>query len=201
MKTGLFWKLHRAVQACFWLLWLLVAGFLYTQRALFVPAVDLAELWWNQPRDQRGELGQLSGRVTKVYDGDSFQLRDDKGLLYNYGLAGVTVPKPGAKASRLERAAAGEALTNLTRVLVGEKVDLVVTLANPQNRTGLGLAQVGGTNLNAWVLTEGWGRLNRDQIRALPLVEQFGLVSAERAARRRGAGVWAGAPEARRDGE
>lgn len=201
MKTGLFWKLHRTVKAGFGLLWLLLVYFIYTQRAMLVPAYDLAELWWNQPRDQRGELAQLSGRVTKVYDGDSFQLRDEKGLLYNYGLAGVTMPKPGAKASRLERAAAGEALTNLTRVVLGEKVDLTVTLANPQNRTGLGLAQVGGTNLNAWVLTEGWGRLNRDQIRALSIVEQFGLVSAERAARRRGAGVWANAPEARRDGE
>lgn len=195
MKTGLFWTLHRAVKVLFWCFWLAVAGFVYTQRAALQPAVDLAELWWNLPKDRSAELAQISGRVTRLFAGDSLQVRTDEGVLFNYGLAGASVPKPGPKATTLEYQAARLSQTNLSALVLGERVDIQVTLANPQNRTGLGLVRVGGTNVNEALLRSGWASLKREQIRALPLLAQYELVRAERLARHERLGLWSPTPE------
>jgi endonuclease YncB( thermonuclease family) len=197
MRTGLFWSLHRAVKVLFWCFWIAVAGFLYTQRAALKPAADLAELWWNLPSDRPAELALLSGRVTRLFAGDSLQLQDQHGWLFNYGLAGVSVPKAGPTATAADRLAAGASQTNLSRLVLGKRIDIQVTLANPQNRTGLGLVRVGETNVNEVLLRSGWASLKREQIRALPLRTQYGLVRAERLARQDRVGLWAPSP---RDG-
>jgi len=191
MKKGLFWALHRAVKALFWCFWIAAAGFLYTQRAALEPAVDLTELWWNRPSNRPSELGRIEGRVTRLFAADSLQLRDDNGWLFNYGLAGAAVPKVSMNATSNDRYAAGAGLTNVTRLVLNQHVAIDVTLANPQTRTGLGLVRVGGTNVNETLLRDGLARLNRDQIRVLPLLDQYALVRAERLARRERIGLWA----------
>lgn len=191
MKRGLFWSLHRGVQVLFWTGWAAVAVYLFSQRAALQPAIDYLELWWNQPAERPGELPRLSGLVTRIYAGDSFQLRDDQGGHYNYGLAGVAVPKAGPNSTPAERLVAGSSLTNLTKLIQGERVEIQVTLANPQTRTGVGLVRSRGMNLNESVLASGSATLKREQIRMLPLREQWGLVRAERLAQRRQLGIWA----------
>jgi endonuclease YncB( thermonuclease family) len=191
MRTGLFWMLHRAVKALFWCFWLAVVGFLYTQRAALQPAVDFAELWWNLPADRPAQLARLSGRVTRLFAGDSLQLQDHQGWLFNYGLAGVSAPRPTPTATPMERLAAGACQTNLSQLVLGQRIEIDVTLANPQNRTGLGLVRVGGTNVNEMMLRSGWASLKRGQIRVLPLLTQYELVRAERLARQRRLGLWA----------
>lgn len=191
MKKGLFWTLHRAMKALVWCFWIAAAGFLYTQRATLEPAVDLAELWWNRPSNRPSELGRIEGRVTRIFAADSLQLRDDNGWLFNYGLAGASVPKTSLNATLNDRYAARAGLTNVTRLVLDQRVAIDVTLANPQTRTGLGLVRVGETNVNETLLRDGLARLNRDQIRALPLLDQYALVRAERLARRERIGLWA----------
>jgi endonuclease YncB( thermonuclease family) len=187
MKTGLFWFLHRACRAIFWLAWLGVLLFLYRHRAILEPAREAFELWRQRtPAAAASEAGVCTGRVTRVYSGDGFQLRDSTGSLYNLGLAGVAVPKTGADARRL----AGPGLTNLTRLIQGTAIEVRLTVSNPQTRTGLGIAWLGPTNVNELLLSGGWGRLQRDQIRSLPLAQQLRFVQAERDAKFARRGVW-----------
>lgn len=190
MKTGLFWFLHRMLAGLVWCFWLGVAVFVFRHRAALEPVRVGAELWWHRTPEASQPIGQLSGRVIRIYDGNSVQLRDDRGWVFNYGLAGVEAPRTGPNASPAERAQAEAAATALRRWLLDEPVEIAVTLANPQNRTGQGVMQTARTNVNEAMLAEGHGRFVPARIRGLPLVQQMRLAQAERHARRQQLGVW-----------
>lgn len=72
----------------------------------------------------------------------------------------------------------------MTRLVLNQHVAIDVTLANPQTGPDWAPVRVGGTNVNETLLRDGLARLNRDQIRVLPLLDQYALVRAERLARR-----------------
>lgn len=186
--------LHRVWVTIYWAFWAAVAFYLYTQRAAFQPALDFAELYWNRTPNAPAQFPVLTGVVTRVYAGDGFQIRDASATLYNFGLAGVAAPRTNLTSTAAERALVAAAVTNLASLVVTQRVTIDVTLANPQTSTGLGLVHARGTNVNERVLAQGYGTLKREQIRALPLEEQYRLVRAERAARNRRLGVW-GMPE------
>jgi endonuclease YncB( thermonuclease family) len=183
--------LHRLLILVYWLFWGAVCFVLYTQRARLQPAWDYGELVWKQDRTAPAQLTVLTGTVTRVHTPTGFQLRDQAGVLYNYGLAGVTAPGTNQTTAAAERLLAAQAMTNLTGWLSGKLVRIEVTLENPATRTGLGQAWLGETNVNERLLAEGLGVLNRDQIRRLPLDQQYRLVQAERAARAHRRGIWA----------
>jgi endonuclease YncB( thermonuclease family) len=190
MKTGPFWFLNRACRAVFWLAWLGVIAFLYQHRATLDPARDAFDLWRQRTPAPAPDAGTYTGSVTRVYAADGFQLRDSSGTAYNLGLAGINAPKPGAPLAT-DRLLAGACLTNLTRLIAGAQLEVRLTLANPQTRTGLGIAWLGPTNINELLLEGGWARLNRDQIRSLPLLQQMRLAQAERNAKHAARGLWA----------
>lgn len=186
----MFKALHRVLVLGCWCFWGAVAFFLYTQRARLQPAVDYAELMWNRDRTAPAQLPVLTGVVTRVHTGSGFQVRDAAGALYNYGLAGVGGPATNQPAAASPRTLAAQAVTNLAHWLVGERVRIEITLTNPATRTGLGQTWLAETNVNERLLAEGLGVLRRDQIRRLPLEDQYRLVRAERAAREGRRGVW-----------
>lgn len=189
MKTGLFWFLHRACRVAYWCCWLGLLFFFYRQRAVLAPVCDALELWWNRaPATESAHT--RTGQVTRVYAGGGFQWRDEKGVAFNLGLAGLAVPKTGSSTSATERLVASGSMTNQARLIEGAPVEVTLTMSNPQTRTGLGVVRIGPTNVNEHLLAGGWGRLRRDQIRSLPWIEQFRLVQAERRAKRAGQGVW-----------
>jgi len=192
VKTGLFWFLHRLLVGLFWCLWLGVAAFVFQHRAALEPAVDMARLWWHRTPEARQPIGELSGRVVRIHTGSSVQVRDDRGWLFNYGLAGVEAPRAGPNASPKEQTEAKAAADALGRWVLGTNVVIAVTLANPQTRTGLGLVRTAQTNVNEAMLGEGHGRFAPGQIRGLPLKDQYRLQRAERYARERRLGVWNG---------
>lgn len=188
----MFRTLHRLLVLGYWCFWAAVLFWLYTQRARFQPAVDYAELLVRQDRSASSPLTEFTGTVARVYSGVSFQVRDGNGALLNYGLAGVSGPVTnGPTATAGGRLLAAQALTNLSDWIVGAPVRIEVMLENPASRTGLGVVWRETTNINARVLAQGLGTLRRDQIRRLPVLEQYGLVRAERQARRERRGVWA----------
>jgi endonuclease YncB( thermonuclease family) len=190
----MFWFLHRACLVVFWCFWLAAAVFIYERRAALQPAFDCVELVWQHDFRAAGNLPQLDGKVTEIFAGDSFQFEDKNGYAFNYGLAGVVAPRanPGAPAE-LKRSA-GASRANLSRLLAGRPVTVSVTLANPQTRTGLGLAHCDDTNVNVAVLAAGQGRLNLEQIRTLPLRDEFEMLRAERFAQRQRLGIWGETP-------
>lgn len=190
--VSIFRFLHWFVIALFWAFWLVVGFWVYQHRLALQPAADYVELLWNMdPRaaKQRPPLS-LSGRVTKANSGDGLQLRNDGGLLFNYGLSGLAAPRADRLSPPAQRALADLCQSNLNQLAVGQWVDIDVWLANPETRTGLGVFRMGETNLNALALEWGIATLRREQIRGLPLREQYAMVQAERAARRERRGVW-----------
>jgi len=186
--------LHRLCGAVFWAAWLLVAVFIYQRRAALAPVGDLVELLWNQDRRASPDRPRLIGRVNAVYAGDGVQLRDDRGSLFNYGLAGVAAPHADEHSSPADRQRAAHSRTNLARLVLHQRVEIEVTRGNPETRTGLGLLWLGPTNVNVSVLAAGDGTLRRDQIRALPLKVQWTMVGAERSARESRPGIVATNP-------
>jgi endonuclease YncB( thermonuclease family) len=185
----MFHRLHRLLVLSYWAFWVLVALLLYSHRGLFMPLADYADILWHrttaaEPRPM------ITGLVTRVYGGDGFQLRVGSAL-YNFGLAGVSAPRTNRVATAEAEALSRASVAHLTGWLAGERVRIEPTVTNPATSTGLGLAWVGGTNVNARVLAEGFGRLRREQIRALPVHTQYELISAERRARSAGRGLWA----------
>lgn len=182
--------LHRVWVTLYWAFWAAVAFYLYTQRAAFQPALDFAELYWNRTPNAPAQFPVFTGVVTRVYAGDGFQVRDASAVLYNFGLAGVAAPRTNLVSTAAERALVTAAVTNLASLVVTQRVTIDVTVANPETYTGLGIVHARGTNVNERVLAQGYGTLKREQIRALPLEEQYRLVRAERAARNRRLGVW-----------
>ncbi len=186
----MFWFLHRACVVVFWCFWLAAAVFVYEKRAALQPAFDYAELVWQHDFRAAGDLPQLDGKVTEIFAGDSFQFEDKNGYAFNYGLAGVAAPRANRGAPAELQRLAGDSRTNLSQLLAGRPVTVSVTLANPQTRTGLGLVHHGDTNVNVAMLAAGQGRLNLEQIRTLPLRDEFEMLRAERSARRQRLGIW-----------
>ncbi len=182
--------LHRVWVTVYWACWAAVGFYLYTQRATFQPAVDYAEIYWNRTPNAPAQFPILTGMVSRVYAGNGFQVRDGSAVLYNFGLAGVGAPLTNRVSSAAERALSSSAVSNLESLVVGQRVTIEVTLANPETYTGLGIVHARGTNVNERVLAQGYGTLKREQIRVLPVAEQYRLVRAERLARNRQLGVW-----------
>ena len=186
----MFKALHRLLVLGTWCFWGAVAFFLYTQRARLQPALDYAQLLYHRDRTAPAQLPVLTGTVTRVHTSTGFQVRDLSGTLHNFGLAGIGPRGTNQASGASERVLAAQAVTNLTGWLVGQRVRIEVTIGNPATRTGLGQTWLGETNVNERLLAEGWGVLRRDQVRRLPLEDQYRLVRAERLAREAQRGVW-----------
>ena len=186
----MFWFLHRACVVAFWCLWLAAAVVVYRQRAVLEPAFDYAGLVWRHGLGATQALPTLEGKATMVFAGDSFQFVDANGYGFNYGLAGVAAPRAGRDDAPEQKRLADQSRTNLLQLLAGRHVTVLVTLANPQTRTGQGLVRCGGMNINAAVLAAGQGSLNPRQIQMLPLADEFELLRAEHQARWLRVGVW-----------
>lgn len=188
----MFKLLHRILVVAYWACWAVFLFYLYTQRERAQPALDYAEILWHRDSSGPRPLPVVTGIVTRVYAGDGFSFRDGEGVDHNFGLAGTTAPRTNLLSTAEDRALAASAYTYLSQLLTDRPVVRIeVTLAIPQNRTGLGLTWLGGVNLNEQVLAHGLGTLRRDQIRALPVQTQYRLARAERIARRQNLGVWA----------
>jgi endonuclease YncB( thermonuclease family) len=192
----MFWFLRRTLIALVCCFLAGVALYLYTKRELFQPAIDYVELWLRQDRQAPESLPRLAGEVVNIYSGASFRLKDRYGLYYVYGLAGVTPPATNTAARPLELRHASASWKHLRDLLLGEDVEIRVTRGDPYNRTGLGVVTVGVTNANFEVLRAGWGALDRNEIRALPVNEQYELVRAEQDAQRSDKGIWQPAADA-----
>ncbi|MBM3883866.1 MAG: hypothetical protein FJ387_29875 [Verrucomicrobia bacterium] len=187
----MFWFLHRSVMAVGWCVLGALGFWLYQQRAALQPAWDYVVLWYHAERGGPETWPELAGRVTGVYNGASFQLRHASGWHFNYGLAGVDAPQAITSFRIEEQAAFHASRSNLVTLIQGEEVRIEVTLANPQTRTGLGVVWLNSTNVNLAQLSAGHGRLKREQLRGLPVRQQYEYARGERTARRERRGLWA----------
>ncbi|HKS36247.1 MAG TPA: hypothetical protein VJW76_03590, partial [Verrucomicrobiae bacterium] len=68
------------------MLWVLLAGlgiYVYQQRAIFSPLVDLVDAMLIRDGFEQKISGEMTGQVVKVFDGDTFQVRDEAGRALN----------------------------------------------------------------------------------------------------------------------
>lgn len=186
----MFHFLNRLMRGVVLACWLAAAWVVWTHRDRGKPLVDYFSLWkgsnWSAPEP----LPRMPGTGVRMLGNINFQIRTDAGLAWNVGLVGADT-NAWAKGAEGRRLALDlrEALSNS---VVGNRLELAVTVTNSSTRTGLGFGYVDGTNslLLGWV-GKGWVKVDEAACRALPIREQYALRVAERQAREAGLGVWA----------
>ncbi len=174
------------------LVWGLVVGagvWAYQRRAALQPVEDWIEVLKNKKSVPQSFQGEVSGTVVKVLDGDTFQMKDQFGQLYTVSLVGVAAPEFRRDQPKPLRQLAANSKTNLSQLILSNKVTVDVTYAIPP-RNALGIARLAETNINVAVAKSGWVQVKRDYIRTLPAPEQVALIQAEREAQIAKIGVW-----------
>jgi len=179
----MFHTLHKIYLGICWLVVLGLAGWLYLNRAIFNPLVDLVDALTVRDGFQQERLGELSGKVTRVLDGGTFQLRSTQGQTYMIKLTGVEAPT-FQKGNRAELLRAGESRTNLIRLVLSNEVRVELTYTN-ESRGALGIVYVKNTNANAVLAQSGSVHIRRDYMNGLPLKDRYALIQADRKAKER----------------
>lgn len=177
----MFRRLHKLYVLFCWLVVVGLAGILYQHRSLFYPLVDLVDAFRAREGLEQKKTGELTGKVTRVLNGDMFVLRDEHNRTYTVRLTGVDAPDyPGTNRSELHSAL--ESRTNLCRLILSQQVRVELTYTN-ESRGALGLVYLGDTNINALAVETGIARAAREQMNGLPLKDRYALIRAERKAR------------------
>lgn len=185
----MFFVLHRVAQGIFALIVCAILYWLYTQRHVAQPAVDYFELWWASRHLERNFLGQLSGKVNHVVNGDTFELRGGDGFTYRFRLAGLEAPQTDMVRDREIRELFGLSKTNLENLILSKQVTVDFTFLSEQ-RGGVGVVHLTTNLVNAEVLAAGMGWINKAGLMTLPLRLQYDMLIAERVARQQQRGIW-----------
>jgi len=176
----MFRLLHKLYVLFCWLVVVGLAGILYQHRSLFYPLLDLVDALRVPEGLEQKKTGELTGKVTRVLNGDMFVLRDEHNRTYTIRLTGVDAPDyPGTNRSELHRAL--ESKTNLGHLILSNQVRVELTYTN-ESRGALGLVYLGDTNLNVLAVETGIARAAREQMNGLPLKDRYALIRAERIA-------------------
>jgi endonuclease YncB( thermonuclease family) len=185
----MFRTLRKIVTVGMWAFAVGVGLWVYQCRSVFEPLGDWVDVMVNRKSVPQVFQEQISGTVTKVVDGGTFQLRDEQGRLHAIRLVGVDAPVFTGGLSRRADLLAARSRTNLSSLVLSNQVVADLTHATPQ-RAGVGVVRSNGTNINEMVARTGWGKVKRDHIRSLPVADQVRLIQSEREAREAGLGVW-----------
>jgi endonuclease YncB( thermonuclease family) len=179
----MFHKLHRLLVFVCWGLVVCAAVYVYQQRAVFNPAVDLVSAWRIREGFAQSDLGRIRGRVTRVNTGDTFQLVDREGRLHQIRLTGMSAPEFQVGNKRVN-AIAGASRDSLKSLVLSNEVQVAITYTNGP-RDGLGLVYLGMTNVNAAQILAGQAKAREDYMNGLPLKERYFLLRAARFASER----------------
>ena len=176
----MFRLLHKLYVLFCWLVVVGLAGILYQHRSLFYPLLDLVDALRVREGLEQKKTGELTGKVTRVLNGDMFVLRDEHNRTYTIRLTGVDAPDyPGTNRSELHRAL--ESKTDLSHLILSNQVRVELTYTN-ESRGALGLVYLGDTNLKVLAVETGIARAAREQMNGLPLKDRYALIRAERIA-------------------
>ena len=176
----MFRLLHKIYVALRWLALLAAVGVLYLNRSLFYPLVDLVDALRISDGLQQQKSGEVSGRVTRVLNGDMFVLKDASGRTHTIRLTGIDAPVYQIS-NRSEMLRAFASRTNLSRLILSNDVRVELTYTN-DSHGALGLVYMGKTNVNVLAVETGIARANRDYMNGLPLKDRYAFIQAERKA-------------------
>jgi len=180
----MFRALHKLVLVIGWLMAGAVGVLLYQHRAVFFPLIDLIDALRIREGFEQKVSARISGQVVKVFDGDTFQIKDDEGHRLNIRLTGLDAPD-FQRTNKAELRLAGESKTNLSRLILSNHVQIDVTYSN-ESYGILGIARLGETNINALAVASDIAKLKREYMNGLPLKDRYALIRAERKAKEGG---------------
>jgi hypothetical protein len=127
----------------------------------------------------------LTGRIVGLRAPALLELHEAGGARHHLRLAGLEPPPDPADARALRQ--------TLATLVVSQEVQAVTTVP-ATSRDGAALVELGGTNLNAWLLTAGLARTAPGALQAVPMRNQLDLLAAEARAREARRGTWKQAP-------
>jgi len=147
----------------------------------------------NAEQEQKKIIGEVSGRVTRIYSGDAFQLTDSTGV-FNWRLSGILAPEmPAQRTSAAQRTAGDTSREFLASLIVSNTVRIAV-LHTEGVQASDGIAYVGTNNVNLAMVAAGMARLNERLAHVLPLEIRRVIEKAELEARTAKLGIWADGP-------
>ncbi|MBM3876438.1 MAG: hypothetical protein FJ386_06935 [Verrucomicrobia bacterium] len=146
-------------------------------------------------QEQKKIIGEVSGRVTRVYTGDAFQLTDATGV-FNWRLSGIIAPEmPVQRTPGMERTAGDLSREFLASLVVSNSVRIAV-LHSEGVQGSDGIAYIGTNNVNLAMVAAGMARLNERVAHVLPFDIRRLIEKAEMDARTAKLGIWAETPGA-----
>jgi endonuclease YncB( thermonuclease family) len=144
----------------------------------------------NAGEEQRKIIGETTGRATRIYTGDAFQLTDAAGAAFNWRLSGIVAPAiPQQRTPAMQRTA-GDVSREFLASLVQSNTVRVAILHQAGLQASDGIAFVGTNNLNLAMVAAGMAEFNPRVAHVLPLDIRNALERAELQARAARLGIW-----------
>lgn len=131
----------------------------------------------------QGMAGDITGRVVRVYDGDTITVQDAQGVRHTVRLAGIDAPETRQAHGLLARDA-------LRGMVLQKTVSVAVVDTDRYSRT-VGVVRVGGECINLGMIMQGHAWLYRDYTGWMRSDELRDYDRAEAGAKRAGRGLWA----------
>jgi endonuclease YncB( thermonuclease family) len=176
----MFFFLHRMLVVLFWGAVAALLVYLYQFRAALYPGLDLI-IALRIPGGLHGRpLGELRGRVVRVFDGQTLQLKPADAPVYNVRLIGIAAPDLSSP-NRQEKEWAERSRVHLSDLVLSHEVRVAVTVSN-EARVAAGLVFLGPTNVNVAMVGAALANAHRPTMGGLPLQARYALVRAARLA-------------------
>ncbi|MBI3877989.1 MAG: thermonuclease family protein [Verrucomicrobia bacterium] len=146
----------------------------------------------NAPQEEKKILGEVTGRVTRVYSGDAFQITDATGV-FNWRLTALQAPElPASRATNAPRTPGDASREFLASLVISNAVRIaVIHSVGPQASDGIVFA--GTNNVNLAMLSAGMAQLNPRLTHFLPEIQRHEMERAQEQARAAKLGIWADA--------
>lgn len=171
----MFYLLHRLVKWFF--IALLGTGlyWLWLQRDALEPVYVWYDVYENGGLQKTEQLPVMTGRVVRVIDGHTFQMNHDN-KSYSVRLTGFILPEPPFSNTDIELEKERRRILKQTVLMQNVTVEVTYSTVNSL----LGIASVGGTNLNTLFITNGLSKFNREFVKSVPRDVQYRFFAAQR---------------------
>jgi hypothetical protein len=188
--------LNRLVKACVIALWIAAGAWVWSQREVGRPLLDLYQVWHECNYQEPPELPRLEGTVVKMLAPSTVQFRDEAGTVYTVGLTGWVGPDPVKTPPKAMRSWSTSMVAVISPRILGQPVHVAYTALQTNwvgypkrpDRMVTGYLYVGTNtaNLACALVSEGRIEMVPASVSILPLREQVAFrVAARQAAARK----------------
>lgn len=196
--------LNRLVKAGVIALWIAAGAWVWSQREVGRPLLDLYQVWHECNYQEPPELPRLEGTVVKMLAPSTVQFRDEAGTVFTVGLTGWVGPDPVKTPPKAMKAWSTSMVAVISPRIVGQPVHVAYTALQTNwvgypkrpDRLVTGYLYVGTNmaNLACELVSEGHIEVVPASLSILPLREQVAFRVAARQAAARKEALGAGTP-------